>query len=75
MAQKFTPAFKPGDVVQMKSGGSKMTVVGYGFEPGPMTSFTDSLLDSTSVRCKWLRGAKLESGMFEEVALLLVKDK
>lgn len=50
--------FKVGDVVQLKSGGPRMTV--------------HEVL-SGGVRCKWFAGSKLEEGYFEVEALIKPK--
>jgi uncharacterized protein YodC (DUF2158 family) len=54
--------FKIGDIVQLKSGGPEMTVQGV---PGSTTS---------SYRCQWFAGKKLESGTFQEESLKTVPD-
>jgi len=56
-AQKF----KVGDIVQLKSGGPKMTV-------------TDDASVGGFIRCNWFAGAKLNHGSFTPDALLLVSD-
>lgn len=48
-------AFKVGDIVQLKSGGPKMTVSG--------------VLDKGNYTCTWFRGATHESGYFNENVL------
>lgn len=53
--------FKVGDIVQLKSGGPKMTV-------------TDDESVGGFVRCSWFAGAKLNHGAFTPDALLLVPD-
>ena len=55
--------FNAGDVVKLKSGGPKMTVVATDL-PGVMT-----------VRCSWFAGAKHESGSFPTHALVLFEDE
>lgn len=52
--------FKPGDEVQLKSGGPSMTVEGYGTFQGKQ-----------KVRCKWFDGKQLQDEVF--VPELLVK--
>ena len=55
------PAFKSGDVVMLKSGGPRMTVVSYG---KPSYSSTDSY------KCKWFDDKhKLTEGRFAEAEL------
>ncbi|MGC2970456.1 YodC family protein [Paraburkholderia aspalathi] len=49
--------FKIGDIVQLKSGGPEMTV----------QSIPSST--SSSYRCQWFAGKKLESGPFPEESL------
>lgn len=49
--------FKPGDQVQLKSGGPKMTVNNYNSVSGPY------------LNCHWMPGNKLESGTFHQDAL------
>jgi uncharacterized protein YodC (DUF2158 family) len=46
--------FKPGDLVQLKSGGPKMTV---------------QTEDRGVVKCQWFAGTKLESGLFSPDSL------
>jgi uncharacterized protein YodC (DUF2158 family) len=48
--------FKPGDVVQLKSGGPKMTV--------------RELEDQTGVVCVWFAGSKRETARFEASTLV-----
>lgn len=55
----MTTNFKIGDVVQLKSGGPKMTV---------------SAIDKGKVFTKWFAGAKSESSYFPLEALILVED-
>jgi uncharacterized protein YodC (DUF2158 family) len=49
--------FKPGDIVQLKSGGPKMTVK----DSAPT--------DSNVIYCQWFAGSKLESGAFRSESL------
>ncbi len=49
--------YKPGDVVQLKSGGPKMTVSDANY------------IEKGKVRCHWFAGAKLESGVFNELVI------
>jgi uncharacterized protein YodC (DUF2158 family) len=55
--------FKIGDIVQLKSGGPKMTV----------TNVTD--IGGPSVSAKWFAGAKLEHGQFPPESLIPVADE
>lgn len=48
-------AFKPGDIVQLRSGGPKMTVE---------KDITGVRQEKGSCYCKWFAGAKLERGHF-----------
>jgi uncharacterized protein YodC (DUF2158 family) len=50
--------FKPGDIVQLKSGGPKMTI--------------DRLHDDKGVHVAWFAGAKLEHGHFNNDSIVLV---
>lgn len=45
--------FKPGDIVQLKSGGPPMTVASH-----------DASMGKGTVRCQWFAGKKMESGYF-----------
>ncbi|MBB3562884.1 uncharacterized protein YodC (DUF2158 family) [Rhizobium sp. BK512] len=53
-------AFKVGDIVMLKSGGPKMTVV--------------SVVSSTTVQTSWFAGAKNEKAHFAVDALEVAKD-
>lgn len=71
-----TPArkFHPGDVVQLKSGGTKMTVSGYGSVPGALDAAMRAKVGDPNadlVRCKWV-GKKAHVGYFEEATLRVV---
>jgi len=50
-------AFKPGDIVQLKSGGPAMTVV------------KESEYDAGHYVCTWFKGASKENGRFVEASL------
>ncbi|MCH8837661.1 MAG: DUF2158 domain-containing protein [Candidatus Marinimicrobia bacterium] len=56
-------AFATGDIVQLKSGGPKMTVEtineGYGDE---------------KIKCKWFSGSKLQQGWFLPESLVKVEE-
>ena len=56
MAQKF----KTGDIVQLKSGGPKMTVNGAELPSGAAKQYYS---------CQWFAGSKLEGGTFPEESL------
>ncbi len=51
----MTTKFKPGDVVQLKSGGPAMTV-------SKITTNTDG--DLSGYRCEWFKGASNENAHF-----------
>jgi uncharacterized protein YodC (DUF2158 family) len=53
--------FKTGTVVQLKSGGPRMTCTG---EPDPEVE--------GQVHCQWFAGAKLETGWFPPESLMVV---
>jgi uncharacterized protein YodC (DUF2158 family) len=57
---KQSPALKVGDIVQLKSGGPKMTV------DDPVNRFNQKVV------CHWFAGGKLNSGQFERETLNLV---
>ena len=62
--------FKIGDIVQLKSGGPKMTV----------TNLPDALMSSLGgekniIHTSWFAGSKKESGAFPVEALIPVKDE
>jgi len=54
-----TDTFKPGDVVQLKSGGPKMTV----------TKVDNNAARKPTVWCVWFIGDRKESGAFEPSTL------
>jgi uncharacterized protein YodC (DUF2158 family) len=59
----MAPTFKPGDIVQLKSGGPAMTI-------SELT--TDYLGEwSGKYRCEWFKGASNEHSFFEEETLKL----
>jgi uncharacterized protein YodC (DUF2158 family) len=61
-------AFKVGEIVQLRSGGPKMTVTAV------HTSDSLSLRsDSASYSTSWFAGAKLEHGRFPEESLMAAK--
>jgi uncharacterized protein YodC (DUF2158 family) len=51
--------FKVGDVVELKSGGPKMTVAD-----------VNPRIGSNAIRCQWFGGKKLESGLFDPSTLV-----
>ena len=55
--------FKEGDLVQLKSGGPKMTVV-----------HINHVSDKTYYDCKWFAGSKLSDGRFSADSLQSYKD-
>ncbi|MCA9769715.1 MAG: DUF2158 domain-containing protein [Gemmatimonadetes bacterium] len=55
-------SFETGDIVRLKSGGPRMTVVRY----------PDFSIDGNWVRCQWFGGTKLNSGDFTEETLELI---
>lgn len=63
-------AFKIGEIVQLKSGGPKMTVE----DPNPPVDFMDSSMVG-QIRCQWFAGAKLESGAFPPSSLIKLEDE
>ena len=56
--------FKTGDVVQLKSGGPKMTVTGYSSTGG-----------RAEVYCTWFAGAKSDGGFFPVDAVVKVPEE
>lgn len=63
--------FKIGDIVQIKSGGPKMTVVGI----VKHHDVFDEHQEPNSYRTSWFAGAKLEHGTFPEDALVHGNDE
>lgn len=57
---------KKGDVVQLKSGGPKMTVVDLGDYAGM------GLGPANGAKCNWFEGAKPQEKVFDVVALVKV---
>jgi len=55
--------FKEGDVVQLKSGGPKMTVASV--KEGEVGG---------AYYCKWFNGKKIESGRFSEITLVAAEE-
>jgi uncharacterized protein YodC (DUF2158 family) len=51
--------FKIGDIVQLKSGGPKMTVEKVG---------------ATGITCQWFAGSKLEMGHFPKDAVIKIEE-
>jgi uncharacterized protein YodC (DUF2158 family) len=58
------PAFRLGEVVQLKSGGLKMTITSVYDQDYPIRYATD-----------WFAGSKHEEGLFPEVALQAIPSK
>jgi len=56
------PQFKEGDIVQLKSGGPRMTYTG-------INNSAHGLL------CKWFTGSKVEEGWFQASLLKLATDE
>ena len=56
--------FKIGDILQLKSGGPKMTI-----------EKIDQFLGQTSVHCQWFAGGKLSNGEFLPELLVRVADE
>jgi uncharacterized protein YodC (DUF2158 family) len=63
MGEGMATEFEVGDIVQLKSGGPKMTV----------TSL--STTGSNTVYTAWFAGSKRETGGFPGEALILIKDE
>lgn len=59
----MAPKFKPGDIVQLKSGGPAMTIseVTTDYSGNPNGKY----------RCEWFKGASNERSVFEEETLKL----
>jgi uncharacterized protein YodC (DUF2158 family) len=57
---KARGGFAPGDIVELKSGGPKMTV--------------KDAADDGEWRCQWFAGKKLEEGWFDAASLKKVSD-
>jgi uncharacterized protein YodC (DUF2158 family) len=64
MAKARPQSFKPGDIVQLKSGGPKMTV----------KKREDYPLDGEYYSCQWFAGSKLSSGSFDVESLVPVEN-
>jgi uncharacterized protein YodC (DUF2158 family) len=60
-------AFKIGEIVQLKSGGPKMTVIE--IAEGNMT------IRAGQIRCSWFAGAKNETGWFPPDALAMASEE
>jgi uncharacterized protein YodC (DUF2158 family) len=59
--EKQMAAFKIGDIVQLKSGGPKMTI--------------SEIFDNGTVRTSWFAGSKMEKGVLPVQALSVVSDE
>lgn len=57
-------SFKIGDIVQLKSGGPKMTVV-----PSSPPIFTLNAEEAEEIKCQWFAGSNLKFGFFDPNAL------
>jgi len=66
----MAPVFKIGDIVQLKSGGPKMTVTGF---PDAMIASLGG--EKNVVHTSWFAGSKKESGAFPVDALVPVSDE
>jgi uncharacterized protein YodC (DUF2158 family) len=55
------PAFKTGEIVQLKSGGPKITV-------------KDAVTFSDEIHCQWFAGGKLNDGYFPKESLIKVDE-
>ena len=60
--------FETGDVVQLKSGGPKMTV-----DSGD--ALEKLALTGNKIHCQWFAGSKLESGWFPKDSLIKVDEE
>jgi len=58
--------FKVGMIVQLKSGGPKMTVA---------ETETDSPAMIDKIKCQWFSGSKLEEGWFPPKSLKVIKEE
>lgn len=58
-------SFTKGEIVQLKSGGPKMTIVGLPGDPGEYGQY----------RTSWFAGAKMETGRFPAEALTTPKEE
>jgi len=56
--------FKVGMIVQLKSGGPKMTIVEI-----------DTEMRYRSINCHWFSGSKLEYGSFHPKSLIIIKEE
>jgi uncharacterized protein YodC (DUF2158 family) len=60
--------FNIGDVVRMKSGGPKMTILRYGYDDDT-TSFLSVKDDRSKVICEWFDGTTKKQGEFAVTSL------
>lgn len=60
--------FKKGTVVELKSGGPKMTVTGYRWLPGK------GEYDKETVNCKWFSDSEVKEDQFPVDTLKIVED-
>ncbi len=63
---------KAGVVVQLKSGGPKMTCTGKQSEPDAFADEDER--KSIKVQCQWFGGRKLESGWFPPESLIVPEE-
>lgn len=72
--------FNPGDIVQLKSGGPKMTVKGIvGDEKHSLSKMEETALkirgyEDGSVFCEWFQAKKLISGIFKPEMLQIINE-
>jgi uncharacterized protein YodC (DUF2158 family) len=64
--------FQVGNIVQLKSGGPKMTVSALG-NPGDVIH-TGGLAAKGRVMCQWFAGSKLEQGFFPRESIVLASE-
>ncbi|QHJ78727.1 MAG: hypothetical protein [Bacteriophage sp.] len=72
MSEEKQPKYKIGDLVMIKSDGAVMTICSYSRHKH--TIETDSSKFNGVYMCQWFAGKKLDSGVFPQESLVLVKD-